>query len=109
MTDSHAHRETSTRPHIVDSTKVSPGRSARRAEAALILRTALDEILQRDTADVYLETGTERNVRFYERFGFRVREAGVALGPGDVRHWTMIREPHDPTTAASRASRRRAG
>lgn len=57
-----------------------------------LLNTALDDVLAREVAPVYLETGTERNVRFYERFGFRIREADVPLVPGSVRHWTMIRE-----------------
>lgn len=57
-----------------------------------LLQTALDDVLRREVAPVYLETGTERNVRFYERFGFRVREKEVPLVPGSVRHWTMIRE-----------------
>jgi ribosomal protein S18 acetylase RimI-like enzyme len=66
-----------------------------------LLRSALDDILRRETAPVYLETGTERNVRFYQRFGFRVREANIALVPGPVRHWTMIRDIQDPRIPAS--------
>jgi GNAT superfamily N-acetyltransferase len=65
-----------------------------------LLRGALDTILRRETAPVYLETGTERNVRFYERFGFRVREANIALVPGPVRHWTMIRDITDSGSPA---------
>lgn len=57
-----------------------------------LLRAALDDVLRREAAPVYLETGTERNVRFYERFGFRIRERDVPLAPGPVRHWTMLRE-----------------
>lgn len=57
-----------------------------------LLRTALDDVLAREVAPVYLETGTERNVRFYKRFGFRIRERDVPLVPGTVRHWTMLRE-----------------
>jgi len=47
----------------------------------------------------YLETGTERLVRFYERFGFQVHETGVQLAPHGPTHWTMIRRPqsiHNP-------------
>lgn len=56
-----------------------------------------------DRADVqgdscYLETGTERNVRFYERFGFEIREADVRLAPYGPTHWTMIRRPQPITT-----------
>ncbi len=58
----------------------------------MLLPAALDDVLRREMAPVYLETGTERNVRFYERFGFRIREKDVPLVPGSVRHWTMIRE-----------------
>jgi GNAT superfamily N-acetyltransferase len=56
-----------------------------------LLKHSIDEVINRQPAPLYLETGTERNVRFYERFGFEVREAGVQLAPGDTRHWTMRR------------------
>jgi ribosomal protein S18 acetylase RimI-like enzyme len=46
----------------------------------------------------YLETGTDRNVRFYERFGFEVREAGVQLAPHGPTHWTMIRRPQSSSS-----------
>lgn len=55
-----------------------------------LLRESLKE-LDRHGLPAYLETGTERNVRFYERFGFRVREEEVQLAPGSSPHWTMIR------------------
>jgi hypothetical protein len=39
----------------------------------------------------YLETGTERNVSFYERHGFKVRDMiDLPRGP---RMWLMWREP----------------
>lgn len=41
----------------------------------------------------YLETGTVRNVRFYERFGFQIREAAARLAPTGPTHWTMLRRP----------------
>lgn len=41
----------------------------------------------------YLETGTERLVHFYERFGFEVHETDVQLAPHGPTHWTMIRRP----------------
>jgi ribosomal protein S18 acetylase RimI-like enzyme len=56
-----------------------------------ILGESLRSLMEREVAPAYLETGTERNVRFYERFGFKVREADVQLVPGAVRHWTMMR------------------
>lgn len=60
-----------------------------------ILRESLRSLMDRQVAPAYLETGTERNVRFYERFGFEVREAGVQLVPGGTRHWTMMRPSLD--------------
>lgn len=56
-----------------------------------ILRESLRSLIGRQVAPAYLETGTERNVCFYERFGFKVREADVQLVPGETRHWTMMR------------------
>ncbi|MDQ3657826.1 MAG: GNAT family N-acetyltransferase, partial [Chloroflexota bacterium] len=42
----------------------------------------------------YLETGEEINVRFYERFGFKVRESALQLAPAPgPTHWTMWRPP----------------
>ena len=44
---------------------------------------------------VYLETTTERNVRMYQRLGFRV--AGEIPLPGiGLPQWGMIREPRKP-------------
>lgn len=64
----------------------------------LLMRPVLDQVdVNGDSC--YLETGTERNVRFYERFGFEVREAGVQLAPYGPTHWTMIRRPRPVTTS----------
>jgi ribosomal protein S18 acetylase RimI-like enzyme len=41
----------------------------------------------------YLETQTERNVAWYRKLGFEVREAGVRFVPGGPPNWTMIRYP----------------
>ncbi len=41
----------------------------------------------------YLETQTERNVKFYERHGFAVTSVGEPRG---LRVWTMLREPRPP-------------
>jgi GNAT superfamily N-acetyltransferase len=42
----------------------------------------------------YLETGEMANVRFYERFGFQVREDALQLAPAPgPTHWTMWRPP----------------
>lgn len=55
-----------------------------------LVRESLQE-LDRDGLPAYLETGTERNVRFYERFGFQVHKEEVQLAPGSTPHWTMMR------------------
>ena len=40
----------------------------------------------------YLETGTEANVRLYQRFGFAVVNPAAQLTPeGGPTHWTMLR------------------
>ena len=41
----------------------------------------------------YLETMTERNVGWYRRLGFEVREAEVRFVPGGPPNWTMLRIP----------------
>lgn len=41
---------------------------------------------------VYLETNKERNVRFYERFGFYVSRE-IEIPDGGPRTWAMWREP----------------
>ncbi|WP_431782619.1 GNAT family N-acetyltransferase [Streptomyces chumphonensis] len=41
---------------------------------------------------VFLETSSERNVRFYERLGFRVT-AAVTLPDGGPRTWCMRKDP----------------
>ena len=56
----------------------------------------LEPALSRADADVtpcYLETQTERNVKFYERHGFAVTSVGEPRG---LRVWTMLREPRPP-------------
>lgn len=65
-----------------------------------LLDDSLERVLEREAMPVYLETGTERNVRFYERFNFDIREAEVQLVPGSTRHWTMLRPAPVPSTAA---------
>jgi ribosomal protein S18 acetylase RimI-like enzyme len=40
----------------------------------------------------YLETSEERNLAFYERYGFAVLEA-APLGAGGLTGWGMRREP----------------
>lgn len=56
-----------------------------------LMATVLAEI---DGAAAYLETGELHNVRFYERFGFEVRESALQLAPEPAStHWTMWRPP----------------
>jgi ribosomal protein S18 acetylase RimI-like enzyme len=58
--------------------------------ATRLLTTVLDEC-DRDEVPAYLETGTERNVAFYTRHGFRVtEELRLPKGPPI---WLMWREP----------------
>ena len=45
-----------------------------------------------DDAPCYLDTAEERNLRFYERLGFRVVETAVLDGVGP-RTWAMRRDP----------------
>jgi GNAT superfamily N-acetyltransferase len=55
-----------------------------------LLRPVLDDC-DRLEIPAYLETGTERNVQFYTRHGFRVTER-IEL-PGGPSMWLMWREP----------------
>jgi GNAT superfamily N-acetyltransferase len=57
--------------------------------------TVLAPVLARADADgtpCYLETLEERNVRFYERHGFRVVEAAVEPSSG-LPYWLLLRDP----------------
>ena len=55
-----------------------------------LLRAGLDRA-DRDGTGAFLETGTEANIRFYERHGFRVN--GELHLPTAPMHWTMWRDP----------------
>jgi ribosomal protein S18 acetylase RimI-like enzyme len=49
-----------------------------------------------DRTACYLETDSERNVRWYRRLGFRVEGDGLPFaGPGGPSYWTMIRPPEE--------------
>lgn len=59
----------------------------------------LGPVLARADADrlpCYLETQSERNVRFYEKHGFEVANAGAIRG---LPVWAMLRTPQSPRTA----------
>jgi ribosomal protein S18 acetylase RimI-like enzyme len=58
--------------------------------ASTLLRKVLDEC-DHDEVPAYLETGTERNVGFYTRHGFKVREEFRL--PGGPPIWLMWRDP----------------
>ena len=62
-----------------------------------------------DEADrpCYLETQTERNVAWYRKLGFEVREAGVRFVPGGPPTWTMARPPRPHRIADADATRRK--
>jgi len=55
-----------------------------------VMRPVLDRCDHERVAAI-LDTCVERNVRFYERFGFRV--IGEVPLPGGPRCWSMVREP----------------
>ena len=49
------------------------------------------ELCERDGVPAYLESSKERNIDFYARFGFRVRdEVKLPAGP---KMWPMWRDP----------------
>jgi GNAT superfamily N-acetyltransferase len=52
-----------------------------RGVGADLIRMGLD-LARADGVDAYLETGTERNVRYYRTFGFDVVEHGTVPGGG---------------------------
>ena len=46
----------------------------------------------RDRTPCYLETQTERNVAFFQKWGFEIRSDEVVPGQ-ELRLWSMVREP----------------
>ena len=56
------------------------------------LLSALIEESQEAGIPIYTETQTERNVRFYERLGFKQLDR-IALPIIDLSQWELIREP----------------
>mmetsp|Transcript_16303 Transcript_16303/g.34469 ORF Transcript_16303/g.34469 Transcript_16303/m.34469 type:complete len:245 (+) Transcript_16303:56-790(+) len=59
-----------------------------------LLVEALDNGAFKDLPCI-LTTQADRNVRFYERMGFRVAsEASLFFGQEQIQNWTMIREPN---------------
>ena len=58
------------------------------------LLRALIEESQEAGIPIYTETQTERNVRFYERLGFRQLDR-ITLPIIDLPQWELIREPEE--------------
>lgn len=56
-----------------------------------LLNAIIDEANQK-SLPLYLETETEENVRFYEKYGFKVYKT-ITLPIVDHKMWTMIKEP----------------
>jgi GNAT superfamily N-acetyltransferase len=84
------HKRLMTRPHwYLWALGVEPDCQGQGIGTA-ILRPVLERA-DRDGTPCYLETQTEANVRFYERRGFAVLEAGEVPGHR-VPFWTMVRE-----------------
>ena len=79
-------------PHVyLAALGVSPGFSGQGVGSALIEAGTV----QADRAQqlCYLETFSERNVRFYRRHGFEVTRFGDVLVPGGPPFWFMVRLP----------------
>jgi ribosomal protein S18 acetylase RimI-like enzyme len=58
----------------------------------------IEPVLARASADgtaCYLETGVQRNIRFYERYGFQVVGAGQVPGQG-LQVWAMLQRQPSP-------------
>ncbi|AWN22494.1 N-acetyltransferase [Deinococcus irradiatisoli] len=65
-----------------------------RGLGSAVLRPGLEAAAQAGLP-AYLETSSERNVRFYERLGFAVT-ARVTLPEGGPLTWSMVRAPSGP-------------
>ncbi|MFD7662375.1 GNAT family N-acetyltransferase [Streptomyces sp. NPDC059788] len=75
---------------FLGSLGVDPGRQGRGLGAAVV-RPGL-EAAAAAGLPAFLETSEERNLRFYERLGFRVT-AGYRLPDGGPPTWAMTRDP----------------
>ncbi len=78
-------------PHFYLGVIASDPAARGRGHGAAVLRPGL-EAADAAGRETYLETGTEGNVSFYERFGFRVT-AELTLDDG-TRIWCLTRPPH---------------
>jgi len=57
---------------------------------SLLLEHFIEKIAT-DSLPIFLETSTQRNVNFYERFGFQVMEEEIVPGT-NVRQWYLLRK-----------------
>ena len=81
-------------PHwYLEAIGVDPERQGRGFGSALV-RVGVQRA-DRDQTPVYLETETERNVRFYEHLGFDVVEQTIAAGL-NLPLWLMVRPQQGP-------------
>jgi predicted GNAT family N-acyltransferase len=51
--------------------------------------------LDKEKLPCFLETQSEKNVKIYKRYGFRVVEKG-AIPDTEIPHWAMLRESEQP-------------
>ncbi|MFD6780463.1 GNAT family N-acetyltransferase [Streptomyces diastaticus] len=75
---------------FLDTVAVSPEAQGRGLGSAVLV-PGIEEAGQAG-CPAFLETSSERNVRFYERLGFRVT-AAVTLPDGGPRTWCMRKDP----------------
>lgn len=76
--------------HLLASLGVVPPDRGQGVGAALVAPVL--ERSDRDGVDAYLETSTERNLRFYSRMGFTVTDQ-VRLPEGGPPVWSLLRRP----------------
>jgi ribosomal protein S18 acetylase RimI-like enzyme len=85
------HKRLMTRPHwYLWALGVEPTRQGQGIGGTLIQPTLARS--DKEGAPCYLETQNERNVAFYQRWGFEVLAEEVVPGL-EVRSWSMLREP----------------
>lgn len=87
------HLRPQTPHHLLASLGVIPGERGRGTGAALLAPVL--ERADRDGVECYLETSTERNLRFYARLGFE-QQGHVVVPDGGPPVWAMVRRPQRP-------------
>jgi predicted GNAT family N-acyltransferase len=56
---------------------------------------AVSPRLDKEKLSCFLQTQSEKNVKIYQRYGFRVLERG-AIPDTEIPHWAMLRESEQP-------------